>query len=106
LSEEVHSVLASEASSNPSLESLKGMHYLHAVVDETLRLFPSVLFNARDAVLEWVLEISDGTHLHLPACAAITYSPLYLHRNPNYWDPTAVCFDPVRFLPRNKGGDG
>jgi len=106
LSEEVHSVLASEARSTPSLESLKGMHYLRAVVDETLRLFPSVPFNARDAVSERVLETSDGTCLYLPAGAAITYSPLHLHRNPNYWGPTAACFDPVRFLPRDKGGDG
>ena len=106
LSEEVHSVLATETSLTPSLESLKRMHYLCAVVDETFRLFPSVPFNARDAVSEQILETSDGTRLYLPAAAVITYFPLHLHRNPNYWGPTAACFDPVRFLARDKGRDG
>jgi hypothetical protein len=84
LSEEVHSVLAAPSdafdasdadnespsqppTTSPTLDNLRQMPYLRAVINETLRLFPSVPFNLRDNIAERVWVGGDGTRWYLPA---------------------------------------
>lgn len=100
LSTEVHSVLDT---SELTLDSLRQMPYLRAIINETLRLFPSVPMNVRDSVAERVLTSSSGTRYYLPSGTGITYSLLHLHRSPKYWGPTASEFAPERFV---SGTDG
>ncbi|KIM24606.1 hypothetical protein M408DRAFT_231551 [Serendipita vermifera MAFF 305830] len=104
LSAEVHGVLGeSHNNEEPDLDTLRQMPYLRAIINETLRLFPSVPMNVRDSVAERVITSSDGTRYYLPAGTGITYSQLHIHRSAKYWGPTASEFSPERFI---AGGDG
>ncbi|XP_045493110.1 cytochrome P450 4d2-like isoform X2 [Colias croceus] len=79
-------------------EDLSQLVYLHRVIQESLRLYPSVPFIVR--------KIEKDTVLHgsiLPAGSGCIASIWGTHRNPKYWGQDAECFDPDRFLPhRNK----
>jgi cytochrome P450 len=91
LSEEVQSILgaASDAdvpydespsqppTASPTLDNLRQMPYLRAVINETLRLFPSVPFNMRDNIAERVWVGGDGTRWYLPAGTRCVLSLLF-----------------------------
>ena len=68
---------------------------LKRVVQESVRLYPPVVFYARRAEQENVF----GEHV-LPARTGVAVVPYALHRHPDFW-PHAERFDPDRFLPEN-----
>lgn len=73
---------------------LGALPYLDAVVNESLRLDPVVLFVWR--VLQRPLQLGGR---QLPAGVAIAPCPYLVHRRPELW-PDPERFDPERFLAR------
>lgn len=76
-----------------AFEMLSHLPYTRAVVQETLRLYPSVHSIGRRAL---AADVAGG--VPVPAGAQVMISPWVLHRHRRLWrDPNR--FDPSRFLP-------
>ncbi len=92
---EVDERLASESASLPDepsrISQLRVLAYTSNVLDETLRLYPSVWILPREAIADDEIEgyrVSSGS--------AVLVCPYVLHRNPLIWD-NSESFDPDRF---------
>ncbi len=72
-------------------EDVDRLSYTRMVIDEALRLYPSVWVTARDTVKE---DVIDG--IPVPAGARVVISPYVTHRDPALW-PAPEAFDPERF---------
>ncbi len=97
LKSRVH-VDSKEGRDNPSTsftyEELKEMHYLHAAVTESLRLYPPVPFDMKTAVEDDVLP--DGTQI--PKMSFVVYHPYAMGRMEQLWGPDCLEFKPERWL--------
>ncbi|KAB1226633.1 Cytochrome P450 94A1 [Morella rubra] len=80
-----------------SYEELKKLHYLHAAISESLRLFPPVPFNSRTTVHDDVLP--DGTHVRQGWFA--DYSAYAMGRMDKIWGDNCREFIPERWLDDN-----
>jgi cytochrome P450 len=76
---------------NPTVEQIENLHFLDAVVKESLRLFPPAPFNGR--ILSRDTQV--GAYL-LPAGTEIMHSIYWTHRVPEVFD-RPNCFDPYRW---------
>ncbi|KAI0058906.1 cytochrome P450 monooxygenase CYP63 [Artomyces pyxidatus] len=100
LRQEVLETFGSEET--PVYEKLKSMKYLRAVINETLRLFPSaplIVRMSRDTPL--VLPQATSTSpapLHLPPHTQVMMLSLLLHRRHDLWGPDADEFKPERWF--------
>ncbi len=94
---DVHRELATEAAAvipeadAVDEESLARLPYTHALLEETLRLYPPVWLFTRRAEADDTLAAYD-----IPAGADVYLSPYVLHRTADYW-PDPERFDPGRF---------
>jgi cytochrome P450 len=77
---------------NVDYSDLRKLSYLQAVFQETLRLYPPLIFLSREAHAETKLSNQP-----CPMRAVLTISPWTLHRHRTHW-PQPDCFDPERFL--------
>ncbi len=94
LHEEVDTVLADGP---PGLADLERLPYTRRVIEETMRLYPTVPQVARQAIAE---DSIDGTPV--PKGAIINMNIWLAHRDPEVWtDPET--FDPDRFEPGRAG---
>lgn len=86
-------------------EAVNSMEYLAMVLNETLRLYPSLPFLDREVTLSpgetgysmkpfSGFELPDGMPVYIPAAG--------FHRDPKYF-PNPLKFDPERFSSENKG---
>lgn len=101
---ELSSAAAAEAATTSevkifSYDELKSLHYLHAAVTESMRLFPPVPINSRLTVNDDVLP--DGTRVGKGWFA--DYSAYAVGRSEEVWGPDCREFKPERWL---DGGDG
>ncbi|KAI0686875.1 cytochrome P450 [Cytidiella melzeri] len=90
----------------PTFETVKSMRYVHAVINETLRLFPPVPINVREVRESGVVfPPSDGTYtepdptpIYVPEKTVLMYFPLLIQHNTALWGDDAYKFDPDRWL--------
>jgi cytochrome P450 len=74
-------------------DDLPRLIWTRAVIDETLRLYPTAPLIQRMAVE------ADTLHgVTIPARSTVVYAPWVLHRHRKLWDRPGI-FDPTRFLP-------
>ncbi|CUA76640.1 Cytochrome P450 52E1 [Rhizoctonia solani] len=95
LREEIREHVGPDAA--PTYEHIKGMKYLRAILNETLRLFPSVPINERATLTECSIPTASG-RLYVPSGTQVLYSPLLMQRRQDLWGPDAWEFDPERWL--------
>jgi cytochrome P450 len=76
----------------PEYEDVKELKYLRKVLDETLRLYPPVPFDGRQAVNDDVLPNGQ----FIPAGTTLIYAPYILGRMEEYWEEP-LKFDPDRW---------
>jgi len=90
----------------PTFAQLKELKYLRAVLNESLRLYPLVPFNSREAVCDTVLPLGGGkdgkSPLFVPAGAICAWSLYSMHRRKDHYGADAEEFKPERWI----GKDG
>jgi cytochrome P450 len=113
LHEEIDRVFGQDCDRPCTMEDINELEYLERVIKETLRLFPSVPFIAREVQEDFMhsrclsITLSDcyyisrftDNHKILKGSTAVVFI-YYLHRDAKYF-PNPDKFDPDRFLPEN-----
>ncbi|KAF7362516.1 Cytochrome P450 monooxygenase pc-3 [Mycena venus] len=84
----------------PTIQDLRALKYLHAVLNEALRLWPPVPINIRKSkeTALWSPIVEGGKPFCVPARTKCSYSVLLMHRRTDLWGPDAEKYDPDRFL--------
>ena len=78
----------------PSWDELREMHYTHAAVYESMRLYPPVQFDSKFAVEDDILP--DGTFVKKGK--RVTYHPYAMGRMEMAWGQDYLSFRPERWL--------
>jgi cytochrome P450 len=92
--EEVTRVIINPDQEYPSFEEIREMHYLNAVVYETMRLYPPVQFDSKFAKKDDVLP--DGSYVRKGS--RVTYHPYAMGRMERVWGSDCEEFKPERWL--------
>ncbi|KAG2105766.1 cytochrome P450 [Suillus discolor] len=84
----------------PTYGDIKEMKYIQAVLNETMRLFPALPFDVREAVHDttWTSPEPGKKPLFVPGGVVVIYSVFLMHRRTDLWGPDALEFDPDRWL--------
>ncbi|CAF4209047.1 unnamed protein product [Adineta steineri] len=98
LHEEMDRVFGDDLDRPCTIEDLNELEYLECVIKESLRLYPSVPFIAREVQEDFMYH---GYKL-LRGTTAVIFI-YYIHRDPKHF-PDPERFDPDRFLPENSIG--
>lgn len=77
-----------------TFEELKHLHYLHASLHESLRLYPSIPMDTKVCLTDDVLP--DGTRIQKDE--RITYNVYAMGRMESIWGPDCLEFKPERWL--------
>ena len=77
-----------------SFEELKNMHYLHAALTESMRLYPPVPDDSKEAAVDDVFP--DGTII--PKGTRVSFHIYAMGRSESIWGPDWPEFRPERFL--------
>lgn len=91
----------SENSKDISFTTLKGCNYLQYTMNETLRLFPPVPNNTREALRDTTLPFGGGpdgeSPVLVPKGHECNYSVYAMHRRKDIWGPDAKEYNPDRW---------
>ncbi|KAF8208856.1 cytochrome P450 monooxygenase pc-3 [Mycena galopus ATCC 62051] len=84
----------------PTYDDIRDMKFLRAVINEAMRLYPSVPFNMRQCInaTTWPSPDPNEKPIYIPAGVQVPYSVLMMHRRKDLWGPDAEEFDPDRWL--------
>lgn len=90
-----------------SFSSLKSCAYLQYVLNEVLRLYPSVPMNSRQAARDTTLPVGGGKDGTSPVFVKkgeeVGYYVCVMHRMEEFWGPDANDFNPDRWASRKHG---
>ncbi|KAL3475925.1 putative cytochrome P450 family protein [Aspergillus californicus] len=90
-----------------TFETLKSCSYLQHVLSETLRLYPPIPVNTRQALRDTVLPTGGGPNgdqpIAVPEGTTLTYSVYVIHRRTDIWGEDAAEWRPERWAGM-KGG--
>ncbi|XP_053961371.1 probable cytochrome P450 313a4 [Anastrepha ludens] len=89
--------LSPEKNMKVTYEHLKQVPYLDMVVEETLRLMPSIPVVGRETIHKTKLT----SQMVLPPKMQVIIPIFSLHRSKTWWGPEAHLFNPNNFLPEN-----
>ncbi|KZT11556.1 cytochrome P450 [Laetiporus sulphureus 93-53] len=92
---------AGEGLANDSAK-LANMAYLNAVINEALRLYPSVITCLQRGPTAGSGGHMIGTKFFIPEHSAVLVPPYVLHRDPRYFSPNPDEFNPDRWLMAGK----
>ncbi|KAI3688116.1 hypothetical protein L1987_81824 [Smallanthus sonchifolius] len=92
--EESDRVIGSTRETVPSFEELKQLHYLHAALHESMRLYPPVQFDSKFTKQDDVLP--DGTFVKRGS--RVTYHPYAMGRMERIWGSDSLEFKPERWI--------
>lgn len=92
---------------NISFSTLKNCVYLQHVLQEVLRLYPSVPINSRRAARDTTIPLGGGpdgrSPVFVPKGTQVDYCVHAMHRSPDLWGPDAHQFKPERWVGRRHG---
>lgn len=95
----VHAELVETLGNGPlTFEGINGLEYTQCVVNEALRLYPSVPKNIKVAVRDDVFP--DGTIV--PAGCNVAHTPFTMGRSTSIWGEDAAEFRPERWIGRGQ----
>jgi cytochrome P450 len=80
-------------------ENLAGALYLGHVLDETLRLTPSLYFLPRRATADTWVETADGRKLFIPRGTHILLDIWHANRHEDHWGREATGYSAAEFVP-------
>ena len=80
-------------------ENLEGAKYLCRVLDETLRLTPSLYFLPRRATRDTWIETADGRTLFMPHGTHILLDVWHANRHDDHWGTAVSGFPALEFAP-------
>lgn len=80
----------------PTVEDLPKLSYMHMVISEVLRLYPSAFALVRRAVKD-----DEIAGYAIPEDSLMILIPYAVHRHPDFWEHPDV-FDPDRFAPEQE----
>jgi cytochrome P450 len=80
----------------PTFADIPDLTYTRMVIEEAMRLYPPAY-----AIARWGNEWDKVGGYDIPAGSAITLSPYFTHRHPDFWEEPER-FDPERFTPERK----
>lgn len=115
ISQRLREEVAQLSNEKPSVDDLKGMTYLTACINETLRLYPVVQGASRIAIKDTILPRGggpDGTApVLVPQGTLAIYHYFVMHQRPDIWGDDAREFRPERWEERKRkatadGGGG
>jgi cytochrome P450 len=86
-----------------SPEKLDGAKYLGHVLDETLRLTPSLYFLPRRATADTWVETADGRKMFIPKGTHILLDVWHANRHEDNWGVEATGFPALEFVPERWG---
>jgi len=88
-----------EAVADYTPEQLTGARHLSAVLDETLRLTPSLYFLPRKATAPTRIETADGREMLIPQDTHILLDVWHANRHDDHWGPTITGYPAAEFAP-------
>ena len=80
-------------------ENLDNAKYLVQVLDETLRLTPSLYFLPRRATADTWVETADGRRMFIPKSTHILLDIWHANRNEDHWGIQATGYPALDFVP-------
>lgn len=80
--------------------ALDGATYLRSVLDETLRLTPSLYFLPRRATADVVVETADGRSLSMPSGTHLLLDIWHANRHEDHWGVEVSGFPAEQFAPQ------
>ncbi|GAB00041.1 hypothetical protein E5Q_06743 [Mixia osmundae IAM 14324] len=87
--------------SHPTHDDMRNMKYLRAVLNEVLRLYPSVPANIRAVTRDDVMCIDDR-RIFIEQGSSVAFSIWGIHREARTWGEDVLTFDPARWLDGDK----